>query len=98
MRLKVSECNELKEKSLHGDVVFISNDLDSGYRDGYWSKSPGNSPRPEKSTLNQLNEGQATSQMGLQRGKFTNICSLISPSMYRLEELFVIFGESPDGR
>ena len=69
MRLKVADYNGLYEKSLNGDVVFISNDLDSGKRDGYLSQSPGSSPRPQKSTLNQLSEGTVTSNMGLQRGE-----------------------------
>ena len=69
MRLKVADYNGLYEKSLNGDVVFISNDLDSDKRDGYLSQSPGSSPRPQKSTLNQLSEGIATSNMGLQRGE-----------------------------
>ena len=78
MRLKVAEYNGLYEKSLNGDVIFISNDLDSGKRDGYMSQSPGSSPRPRKSTLNQLSEGTATSNMGLQTGKETPLSSNMS--------------------
>ena len=82
MRLKVAEYNGLYEKSLNGDVIFISNDLDSGKRDGYMSQSPGSSPRPRKSTLNQLSGGKTTSNMGLQTGKETPLSSKTSKVIY----------------
>lgn len=69
MRLQAADYNGLYKKSLNGDVILISNDLDSGKRDGYLSHSPGSNLRPQKSTLNQLNEGAATSDMGLRRGE-----------------------------
>ena len=69
MRLKANNYNGLYEKSLNGDVVFISNDLDSGDRDEYLSPSPASSPRPHKSSLNRLSEGRTSSNMGLRRGK-----------------------------
>ena len=82
MRLKVAKYNGLYEKSLNGDVIFISNDLDSGKRDGYMSQSPGSSPRPRKSTLNQLSGGTTTSNMGLQTGKETPLSSKTSKVIY----------------
>ncbi len=68
MRPKDIEYDGLKHKSLCGDVVFISNDLDSGDGDRFRGLGRSPQPRHNKSALNQINEEKRQIAMEFENG------------------------------
>ncbi len=70
MRPKDIEYDGLKRKSLCGDVVFISNDLDSGEGDRFRGLGRSPQPKQDKSALNQINEEKRQIAMELENGMF----------------------------